>query len=257
MTPKRRHTALCAAVALATLLPPSVAMATGDQALFGRANAAYDEQNYAQAVADYEEILSHGSDSGWVYYNLGNSYLRQGHLGRAIAAYVRSEVRLPRNSDVRANLSYARAQARDALAPAEPSPVVRSLFFWHYALSYHELVYVTAAVHGLFWLALGLRVWYRQVAAWRLASYVLGTMWVAVGCSLLLRSRFPQEIMVVNNREIEVHSGTSYDTVVRFKLHEGTQGRVVDTEDTWLRIELSDGKQGWVPAGDVVKITLY
>jgi hypothetical protein len=34
--------------------------------------------------------------------------------------------------------------------------------------------------------------------------------------------------------------------VVRFKLHAGTELRIRDSRDGWLRIGLPDGQQGWI-----------
>ena len=39
-----------------------------------------------------------------------------------------------------------------------------------------------------------------------------------------------------------------------FILHEGTKVRVLDSVDGWKKIELSDGRQGWMAAGDIEMI---
>ena len=224
--------------------------------LLVRANGAYDAGDYAQAAGSYEQLLARGADSGWLYYNLGNCYLRQGMLGRAVGAYRRAEIRLPRQSDVRANLRFARQQARDALAPAEPAPLLRTLLFWHYGLNYHELTAAAALFNGLFWGLAGLARWKRESELLRWSAVGAGVLLTAVFSSMVLRRALPQEIAVVTQPEIEVHSGTNADTVVRFKLHEGTEAHVLDGDDAWLRIEISDGKQGWVSASEVNKLTL-
>ncbi len=235
---------------------PSDAAAQSARALFDRANAAYAAQAYGQACDDYAALLGRGYDSAWLYYNLGNAYLRDKQLGRAIASYLRSSSRMPRDSDVRANLEFARAQTTDAVPPPEAGALTRLLLVWHYALNYYELVFVTAIVNGLFWLATGLALVYREHAAWRSVSLVLGMMLLMVGSSLAIRRLAPSTVMVVTADEIEVHSGTSYDTMVRYRLHAGTEGEVVDSEQNWLRIRLADGKQGWVAAGDVETVNL-
>jgi SH3-like domain-containing protein len=42
--------------------------------------------------------------------------------------------------------------------------------------------------------------------------------------------------------------GTSKDL---FVLHEGTKVRILDQIGDWQNIELSDGRQGWLPASDM------
>ena len=36
-----------------------------------------------------------------------------------------------------------------------------------------------------------------------------------------------------------------------FVLHEGTKVRVIDEVGRWSNIELADGRQGWLPSGDM------
>ena len=39
-----------------------------------------------------------------------------------------------------------------------------------------------------------------------------------------------------------------------FILHEGTRVEILDELGSWLKIQISDGRQGWMPAGDVQAI---
>ena len=36
-----------------------------------------------------------------------------------------------------------------------------------------------------------------------------------------------------------------------FVLHEGTKVKILDQVGSWNNIELSDGRQGWIPSGDI------
>ncbi|RLF30744.1 MAG: hypothetical protein DRM98_06385, partial [Thermoplasmata archaeon] len=36
-----------------------------------------------------------------------------------------------------------------------------------------------------------------------------------------------------------------------FIVHEGTKVQVLDQDNDWSKIELIDGKQGWIPSGDL------
>ena len=77
--------ALIVAAALCALQFVAPARAKADsQATFEAANAAYDKGSYAEARKGYESLLAAGVDHEVVFYNLGNTYFRQGQLGRAI-----------------------------------------------------------------------------------------------------------------------------------------------------------------------------
>ena len=224
--------------------------------MFVEANNAFTSGEYAQAANLYQTLIQHGHDSGWLHFDLGNAYLRDRKVGMAIASYRRAQLRLPRAQDVRANLVFARKQATDAIAPLEVAPIWQTLFFWHYGLSYHELTYTVLGINAAFWLCLLAQRWRRDSEAVRWLVGLLGIALTLVGASLAYRSVVRAEILVVSQPEIEVHSGTSRETVVRFKLHDGAEARFVDGQGSWVRIELSDGKGGWVEATDVAHVIL-
>jgi len=39
-----------------------------------------------------------------------------------------------------------------------------------------------------------------------------------------------------------------------FILHEGTKVKIIDEVGSWNNIELADGRQGWIPSGDIETI---
>lgn len=213
---------------------------------FVRGNQAYEEGRYDEAVAYYEAVVSGGAYGGEVYYNLGNAYLRSGQLGRAIASYRRSQALLPRDQDVVANLGFARQSRRDALDPPTASPVLRTLFFWHFGLSTDECLRLAIVLHVLLWGFLAVRLYWRrsEVLVWTVGLLFVATL--AVAGSLVTRLVTPTRLAVILPQEADVHSGTDMESVVRFKLHAGAEVRLLEARDGWLRIGLPDGQQGWI-----------
>jgi tetratricopeptide (TPR) repeat protein len=221
--------------------------AENPSAALSQANEAYVAGDYTQAIAGYQSLVAAGHRHPLLHYNLGNAYLRQGELGRAIASYRRATAGAPRNQDVRANLAFARKSARDAVAPPEPPMVWRTIFAWHYALAPAELWLALVVLNLVLWALLALRLWRRHEAlTW--AAAIAGVLVVACGASLALRSVAPSRVAVVVPREVEVRSGLRDDTVLRFKLHAGSEVAVREERDGWLRIALPDGEQGWIQA---------
>jgi tetratricopeptide (TPR) repeat protein len=220
------------------------------------ANTAYGDGEYGRAAQLYEQLIDSGADNGHLYYNLGNAYLRAGRVGRAIAAYRIGQHHMPRNQDLAANLAFARSLTKDALAPAEASPVLRTLFAWHYGTSMRELLTAMLVVNLLFWCTLAALLFRRKSEILRWAAVGLLLVLLAVGASASVRVVAPQRIAVVQAPEIEVRSGTSRDTVVRFKLHEGAEATVLDSGGGWARIALPNGEQGWVERENVELIVL-
>jgi len=216
--------------------------------LLVQAGAAFRAGDFATASALYERVVAAGDDNGTVAYNLGNSELRAGHLGAAIAAYRRAAHALPRDEDIAANLAFARQKVQDAVPPPAPSAVRRTLLFWHYALAEHESLWALTIVNLAFWLALALRLWQRERDAWRFASLALGVALSALAPSWAWHHLANGTVGVVQQAEVSVHAGLGDESVVRFVLHEGTEARITDREEGWVRVTLSDGKQGWARA---------
>jgi hypothetical protein len=213
------------------------------------ANAAYAEGSYERAIELYEKLVANGYESGHVHYDLGNAYLRNGELGQAIASYRRSQAFLPRDQDVKANLAFARKSALDAIAPPEPSAVKRTLFFWHYSLSRAELGKIVVVLNLLVWTILVLRIYRRGSEVLRWTFFALLLALLTAGSSLAIRHLYPRRIAVIVPQEIDVRSGTSFNDTVLFKLHAGTEVRVVDRRRDFLRIALpEEGRGGWIEA---------
>ena len=225
--------------------PPTRQQATEQ---FLGANRAYEAGDYPQAIAGYEALLTKGAGGASVHYNLGNAYLRNGELGKAIASFRRSRNLAPRDGDVRANLEFARQTTRDALAPPEPSPVLSNLLFWHYGLSRSELATVLIFVNLLFWIVAALRLYHQRSETLRWVSIGSLLLLLAFGTSVFGRQVLSSPVAVVVPQEIEALTAPDTEAVVRFKLHAGTEVLVAEQRQGWVRITLPDGQQAWIEA---------
>lgn len=216
--------------------------------LFGEAVGHYQEGRYRQAVAAFERFLRIGPDNASAHYNLGNALLLDGQLGRAIASYRRASHLAPRDEDVRANLQFARTSARDALAVPDAGPVPRTLFFWHFSFSSVERVWLAVTCNVLFWLGLAwMRLQQRRPGRGGFGLAVTsGVLLVALAGSLAYEWWRGERVVVVLPAEVDVHAAPRSESVVRFKLHAGSEVRLADEESGWVLIELPDGERGWL-----------
>ena len=64
----------------------------------------------------YQSLLDRGIRSGAILYNQGNAFMKAGHRGQAIAAYLEAKRYLPRNPYLDANLRFAQGGARNSPA---------------------------------------------------------------------------------------------------------------------------------------------
>lgn len=219
--------------------------------VFADGNAAYAAGDYARAVTLYQQLLSEQGDSAPVYYNLGNSYVRLGQLGAAIAAYRQAQRLEPRQEDIAANLTFVRHKVQDALPPSSGNTLLNMLFFWHHGLSVSELAWGTALLNVLFWSLFSMYRFYTRNEIVRWLTLFVGMAVVALGGSWAVHALWPSHVAVVTTAEADVHGATSFDSIVRFKLHDGAEISAVDQEKDWIKIRLPDGTLGWISASNV------
>lgn len=146
--------------------------------LFADANAQYAEGNYAEAAAAYEQVLAElptnslaelPSDYAVVYYNLGNSYFKQGELAQSILAYERALRLEPSMKDAKHNLQFAQSRIIDNMEDTQSfflSNWLRALrnALRQQAWSVLSIVLFVLTLVGFFLFAFSQTIWLRKTA---------------------------------------------------------------------------------------------
>ena len=83
--------------------------------LYHTANTAYQKQDYAGSIKLYEQLIADGNVSTEVYFNLGNSYFKEGNVPRAIINYERAKKLAPEDEDIEFNLKIASLKVVDRI----------------------------------------------------------------------------------------------------------------------------------------------
>src|SRR5438093_5183966 len=78
---------------------------------FMRANQAYAQGHFKEAIDGYEALVRSGRWSANVFYDLGNAYFRTSDFGRAILNYERALALEQHHPEATANLQIARDEA--------------------------------------------------------------------------------------------------------------------------------------------------
>ncbi len=252
-------TRLAACTCAVVILGAAVAadgISTDDAARqFMDANAAYENGEFAVAVEGYEQLISAGSAGSDIYYNLGNAYLKQGAVGKALLNFKRAQRIAPRDEDIRANIAYVREQTRDEIECRQAPAFLSDFCFWYSRMNLSELTMLFIGVNALLWLVLAARIFIKRDLLLMVlyAALFLATI---VGASTAVKAYaflFDHSGIVVAP-EIMVRSGKSINDTVLFKLHEGAAFSWRDEGDGWVKIKLCDGKKGWVQKETVEKI---
>ncbi|MBN2578063.1 MAG: hypothetical protein JXB10_03650 [Pirellulales bacterium] len=218
---------------------------------FEAAQKTFDEattpEDFVKAAAQYQEIADAGIQSGAVYYNLGNAWMRAKQPGRAVAAYRLAQRYLPRDRALEENLRNA--LRRQDVAPRES--LWETIFFWQNWLSYPEKFYAAAVAVGLTFLCGVVVLLLPRRRVWKRLA------WVGLALSALLIAsaaydwyRFDDLTHgVVVQAEVTARKGNAENYAPAFneKLDEGTEFRLLDRRGDWLLIRLGGGQEGWIP----------
>lgn len=221
--------------------------------VFFKANQAYKEARFPEAVHGYTRLIQAGHENGHIYYNLGNTFLRLNEIGEAILNYERAKRFMPRDPDLRFNLQYVHDQVQDAIP--ESQSFVTMAFFWLKSLSLDEALWSFIVLNCLFWTVLFIRLFLTTEWTYYLFIILL-VFWVISGVSFGLKwyQMETDNRVVILDEEVNIRAGPDTKDTVLFKLHEGAVVHHERSEDGWLLISLPDGKRGWIKAETVERI---
>lgn len=219
------------------------------------ARAAYDAGNFDQAASAFAALVARNPNDAALHYDLANSLLKTGKLGRASASYQRAFDLDPRDGDGRHNLDFVLRRSGEELAPPGiPGPAFAAFT----ALSSREL----SGLHWLFaWATMILGGWGLLGGAQRRArlhDWLLGAAvaWLLFGLWWAgLRAVLPAGRGVIITGRAELRNGPGEKFTVGYTAPEGRRVRVLSESGAWLEVGLlKEGVKGWTLASSVEKL---
>lgn len=218
--------------------------------LFIKANSAYRNNNFQEALSLYQQVREMGFTGGDLFYNLGNCYFRLGQKGMAVLNYERARVMMPDDPDLKYNLNYVRDQLTDSIQPNKNS--IRTLLFWLDSINVKEAVYTFIVINFIFWALLSIYLFKKKEITWYLLMITM-LLWTVSAVSAGVKwydFRFDERAVVISP-EVNVLSGPAEGDTLLFKLHEGTVVEHERDEDGWTLIRISEDRRGWLRSNDL------
>ncbi|MGD9580771.1 MAG: tetratricopeptide repeat protein [Vampirovibrionia bacterium] len=215
---------------------------------FIEANNQYKNHNYYEAITNYNKIINKGINNGSVYYNLGNAYLKNDQIGKAILSYKKALKYQPRNPDIKTNLQFALDGTKDQFSTEETvEPILHILAFWYYNLNTSELVTITIIINFILCIGVIINLFYSNNIL-KITNYVVLTMLLILFSSSIIKIYNNNKVAsgVVIVKETDIKSGYGYDYSTLYKLHEGSVFKITENKDDWYKILLTNGQKGWI-----------
>ncbi len=221
---------------------------------FTIANNLYVVGNYQEAANLYQQLIEQGYSDGRLYYNLANAQFQLDNIGEAILNYRRAQLLLPRDSDVRENLTVARQQVVDRIVVDEQSPMTYLAVMGDW-LTRNELAALALLCWGVLVgvLLLNRR---RPSLVWRTLIYacaLLLLLAIAGSYRYYQAERWPPAVVVVS--EAPIYSAALGEEEPLFTLLSGVEVTIVARQGQWVELTLpGDRLQGWSPAENVAAV---
>ncbi len=247
----------------AALATPATERLHDAEAIYGAAQRIEDRDarlaRFHQAMLAYQRIADGGVANADLHVNIGNAALQAERLGEAVLHYRRALALDPDHARARQNLAHVRS----LLPPWVPRPqsggVLDTFFFWHRTLSRSERALASAVSFALAVLLVAGAV-LRRRSLLRNLALLPAAGWAVLVVSLLLDGgRGVDEAVIVTPGGEPALASNHERAPAAFSnpLPEGTELRIVERREGWLKIRLADlSRDAWIRSGAAVSIAL-
>lgn len=221
-----------------------------------KAEKAYSNKDYKQAISLYESILKEGSTSYKLHYNLGNAYFKNNEIGKAIYNYELANKLQPNNKDVKTNLKIANEKTIDKIESREnffilaiKSGIVNSLSTSGWA--WFSIFSLLGCLSFAFLFLVSNHIFLKRLGFFLSGiSLITFISSMALGFSAL-DDKKEVHFAIITNRESRIHEEPNVTSKTKFNLHEGTKVGVLESNPEWTNIKLENGNEGWIKTTEI------
>ncbi|MDO5569890.1 MAG: tetratricopeptide repeat protein [Bacteroidales bacterium] len=227
--------------------------------LMQKAEKDYTSGDFKSAITSYEEITQNEGVSSSLYYNLGNAYFKNKQYPQAILNYERSLLLDPSNKDTKFNLKLAQLQTTDKIETVDTFFLTQWFENVRDFMSSNKWAYIAVAsfivtIILLFTYIFSRRIFVRKIGFFGGVLFLVICIFCNV-CSFSQKNKLElRENAIVFTPTVTVKGSPADSGTEIFVIHEGTKVKIRNVLGNWSEIELSDGKVGWLPSADIVKI---
>ena len=230
---------------MAALLLLALPLCAEEKAAERSAAEKYNSGDYLGAVELYQQEAEADPGNPYVLYNLANSYFKSGDGDKALVYYFRAFKILPRDADIRHNLSFALQSTGQKLVP-DGIPDMAFNLYHYYSLA--ELKGLCALFAWLSAILLMIYLFGGKNGKVKGAVLICGGIFILLGIWLL--ARYPsdtQRVAVVTVPRAELRSGPGDNFPVSVTVPRAHLLLIEDGKGEWDKVSIKDtNSSGWV-----------
>lgn len=230
-----------------------------NQQLFDQATASYNEGEYTKAADNYLKILEGGEHSAELYFNLGNTYYKLNNIAPSIYYYEKALLLKPNDQDIKNNLAYAQNMTLDAIEPLPQTTISKIYKQLTSKLTFDQWAYV-AIVFMMLFVCCYIGFYYFKFSTEKRIAFISSFIFllfslIAVILAYVQYSKFKSDQpAIVFAEEVGIKSEPNNRSQAIFTLHAGSKVHVLEQLNDWKKIQINDGKTGWLLADDIKEL---
>ena len=237
-----------------------VAVAQATEEFMAEVKGFYDLGKYDEAAAVLEKLIEdHGQTTTDISYNLGNCYFKQGNLAKAALHYERALKLNHRHEDALYNLDIVRARISSDIIDIPEFFLLKRWNSLSKLLSPNTWALVILTFNSLFCVLVLTWLFHKKIQVKR-AAFTGALISMVMIFLFLFAGRNSHRLYTAENQYIvmrdgqKLYSAPDERSVTMLSLPEGIKVEEVDRIGDWLKVELSDREQGWLPVLSVERI---
>ena len=244
---------------LSLLSLPLISWSSDYSTLYKNGNEHYKKAQYQAAIKSYQQILDDGYKSEAVYFNLGDAYFKLGDIPSALLYYEKAHKLAPGDEDINFNIYFASSKTTDKV---EPNPEFFVTRWWYSCILFFSLDTLSLLSVVFFIAGSGLLVLYlfATIVSLKKSSFYTGILMLFAGLLFVFIANRQQHYFndhhqaIIFSGSVSVKSAPGEQAGILFVLHDGTKVNILDNNNSWIKIQLANGIEGWIQQSDVKEI---
>lgn len=230
-----------------------------DRSVLERITEAYKAQDYTTVISIGEQTIAEGLESAELYYNIGNAYYKQNDLPKAILYYEKALLLAPNDKDIKYNLAFANSQQPDNIEHLSLGFLPR-MYQKLYRISSVDTWAIIGIIFSIiFSISVCIFLFSQMLTRKKIAfTTLLCSLVFAIISFCCAESRYTE--ITAHEYAIVIEPTTSIKTepittaMDLATIHGGIKVKIIGNALGWFKVELGNGKEGWILAENVERI---
>ena len=225
--------------------------------LFSIGNRYFSIEKYDYALDAYLAILEKVENPD-LYFNIGNTYYRQGNLGQAIWAYEKGIQLSPLHKDLKYNLDFVNARVKDRIEVPKGILFIEMYRTIKRNVKLNDLllwggIMILLASFATFFKVFNILY---NIFAYRMTVilFIFSLLLHMIALDKYWEISDKNEGIIISSIVNVRSAPIDRDEKIIFRIHEGLKVDIVQSQPGWFEIILLDGKKGWIEHQSLLRL---